>query len=50
NACDQVRCPKLKVCVVNMQGLPLCTCPSMYLCRGVKAREVCGTDGQTYES
>ncbi|BFZ07124.1 hypothetical protein BsWGS_10163 [Bradybaena similaris] len=50
NACDQVRCPKLKVCVVNMQGLPLCTCPSMYVCRGVKTRQVCGTDGQTYES
>uniref|UniRef100_A0A0B7B2P8 Kazal-like domain-containing protein n=1 Tax=Arion vulgaris TaxID=1028688 RepID=A0A0B7B2P8_9EUPU len=50
NACDQVKCPKLKVCVVNMQGLPLCTCPNMYVCRGVKKRDVCGTDGQTYES
>uniref|UniRef100_A0A0B7AQU4 Kazal-like domain-containing protein n=1 Tax=Arion vulgaris TaxID=1028688 RepID=A0A0B7AQU4_9EUPU len=50
NACDQVKCPKLKVCVVNMQGLPLCTCPNMFVCRGIKKREICGTDGRTYPS
>ncbi|BFZ11720.1 hypothetical protein BsWGS_14759 [Bradybaena similaris] len=50
DACDQVKCPKLKVCVVNMQGLPLCTCPNPFVCRGIKKREVCGTDGRTYTS
>nr|KAG5714512.1 hypothetical protein BaRGS_006958 [Batillaria attramentaria] len=33
-----------------MQGLPLCTCPSQYICRRRKQRAVCGTDGITYES
>ena len=35
----------------NVQGLPLCTCPSTYICRSRKRqRPVCGTDGVTYES
>ncbi|CAL1536927.1 unnamed protein product [Lymnaea stagnalis] len=49
-ACDQVQCPKMKVCVENMQGLPLCTCPGAYVCRNAKRRDVCGTDGKTYPS
>ncbi|KAH9491424.1 hypothetical protein Btru_032144 [Bulinus truncatus] len=40
----------MKVCVENMQRLPLCTCPSTYVCRRAKRREVCGTDGKTYPS
>lgn len=50
NACEQVDCPKFKVCVENMQGVPLCTCPSEFVCRRNKKREVCGTDGKTYPS
>uniref|UniRef100_A0A2C9L1X3 Kazal-like domain-containing protein n=1 Tax=Biomphalaria glabrata TaxID=6526 RepID=A0A2C9L1X3_BIOGL len=49
-ACNQVQCPRMKVCVENMQRLPLCTCPSTYVCRRAKKREVCGTDGKTYPS
>ncbi|XP_071080475.1 insulin-like growth factor-binding protein-related protein 1 [Haliotis cracherodii] len=49
-ACEQVKCPKFKVCVENMQGLPLCTCPSDYICRSRRQREVCGTDNITYTS
>lgn len=33
----------------NMQGLPLCTCPNPFVCRG-RRRQVCGQDGITYES
>ncbi|PVD26007.1 hypothetical protein C0Q70_13675 [Pomacea canaliculata] len=50
SACKQVECPKFKVCVENMQGLPLCTCPSEYICRRRRQRPLCGTDGRTYSS
>ena len=49
-ACEQVRCPRFKVCMENMQGLPLCTCPNILLCKRRKLREVCGKDGTTYQS
>lgn len=48
-ACKQVKCPRFKVCMENMQGLPLCTCPNPFVCRG-RRRHVCGKDGTTYES
>lgn len=48
-ACKQVNCPRFKVCMENMQGLPLCTCPNPFVCRG-RRRQVCGQDGTTYES
>lgn len=48
-ACKQVTCPRFKVCMENMQGLPLCTCPNPFVCRG-RRRHVCGKDGTTYES
>ncbi|XP_076464676.1 follistatin-like [Babylonia areolata] len=52
NACAKVKCPKFKVCVENMQGLPLCTCPGSFICKQRRSRQrpVCGTDGNTYES
>ncbi|KAK7103340.1 agrin-like [Littorina saxatilis] len=51
SACAQVKCPKFKVCMENVQSLPLCTCPSTYICRTRKrARPVCGSDDVTYES
>lgn len=48
-ACEQVKCPKLKVCMENMQGLPLCTCPNLFICRRSN-KQVCGSDGNTYQS
>ncbi|XP_052106195.1 follistatin-like [Mytilus californianus] len=48
-ACKQVSCPRFKVCMENMQGLPLCTCPNPFVCKG-RRRHVCGKDGNTYES
>ncbi|XP_052831865.1 agrin [Octopus bimaculoides] len=49
NACEKVKCPKFKVCKINLQGLPLCSCPSIYMCRR-RRREVCGDDFTTYKS
>ncbi|RUS80282.1 hypothetical protein EGW08_011966 [Elysia chlorotica] len=48
--CGKVECPRFQVCVANMQGLPLCKCPSEFLCRSNRKRAICGTDGITYES
>uniref|UniRef100_A0A8W8HT72 Kazal-like domain-containing protein n=1 Tax=Magallana gigas TaxID=29159 RepID=A0A8W8HT72_MAGGI len=48
-ACEQVKCPKMKVCMENMQGLPLCTCPNLFICRRSN-KQVCGSDDNTYQS
>lgn len=48
--CGKVKCPRFQVCVANMQGLPLCKCPSEFLCRSNRKRAICGTDGITYDS
>ncbi|KAL4237404.1 Sesquiterpene synthase Agr1 [Mactra antiquata] len=58
NPCEQRKCPKFKVCMINVQGLPICTCPSAFVCKrggstkgkSTKDETVCGTDGKTYES
>ncbi|XP_074657180.1 uncharacterized protein LOC141910341 [Tubulanus polymorphus] len=55
HACEGISCPKRKVCMLNIQGLPTCRCPSIFSCpkgaaiaRGKKA--VCGMDGITYKT
>ena len=61
DACQERQCPKFKVCIINIQGLPICTCPSKFVCdpkRAKKAKKpdkngdttICGSDGTTYES
>jgi len=50
NPCDKVQCPKFKVCTRNIQGVPLCGCPGVFMCRKMKKKKVCGTNGVTYES
>ncbi|XP_052766189.1 follistatin-like [Mya arenaria] len=59
DVCEKRQCPKFKVCAINVQGLPICTCPSEYICRRRRANRnkrgkdeptVCGTNGVTYES
>lgn len=56
NPCEQRSCPKYKVCMINVQGLPICTCPSTFVCKshgknrkGIPSK-VCGNDGLTYDS
>lgn len=52
--CEKRRCPKFKVCMKNVQGLPICACPSSFVCKNHgnrgKSEEICGSDGQTYDS
>ncbi|KAH3854832.1 SPARC-like [Dreissena polymorpha] len=59
-ACLRRRCPRFKMCVVNQQGLPICTCSSEFICQRRQTRRnnrnkeglvaICGTDGVTYPS
>jgi len=50
NACRSTRCPRYKVCLLNIQGLPMCRCPSVYHCRGFERRPVCTVDGRSYRN
>ena len=58
DACDQIACPKFRVCMINSQGLPICTCPSVNICESGRKKDkkqkdemiVCGNDGVTYKS
>jgi len=50
NACRTMRCPRYRVCLLNIQGLPMCRCPSVYQCRGVERRPVCTVDGRSYRN
>lgn len=62
DACQQRQCPRFKVCTINIQGLPICTCPSKLVCDGNKRRNqnnnnndgddalICGSDHVTYKS
>ena len=50
NACRTMQCPRHKVCLLNIQGLPMCRCPTVYHCRGLERRPVCTVDGRTYRN
>ena len=50
NACRTMQCPRHKVCLLNIQGLPMCRCPSVYHCRGLERRPLCTVDGHTYRN
>lgn len=50
NACRMTQCPRHKVCLLNIQGLPMCRCPSVYHCRGLERRPVCTVDGRSYRN
>lgn len=50
SGCASVQCPRMQICVHNIQGLPLCRCPSVYHCRQFKRKPVCGRDGNTYKN
>jgi len=45
-----MQCPRHKVCLLNIQGLPMCRCPSVYHCRGLERRPVCTVSGRTYRN
>ena len=48
--CSEIKCTKGKICVLNIQMIPICRCPSPFMCPKRKDKEVCGKDGVTYRS
>ena len=50
NPCEQITCPRRELCVLNIQGLPVCRCPSVYHCQNVPRRKVCSEDEETFLS
>lgn len=53
DVCKTITCPKMKICIPNIQGIPMCRCPSRLSCprRPVRPlKRLCGTDGHTYRS
>ena len=50
NVCDSIRCPRGRVCLLNIQGLPMCRCPSVFQCRRLPDRPVCSTDGRHFKN
>lgn len=50
-ACSKIECPDYQMCVLNIQGIPMCRCPSTLYCkRQSRGRKVCGGDGVLYKS
>ncbi|XP_064622430.1 agrin-like [Lineus longissimus] len=47
--CSKVKCPRGQMCVLNIQDLPVCRCPSKLSCPR-KQRKFCGKNGVTYKS
>ena len=56
--CKKIQCPRNKLCLLNIQNIPMCRCPSAYYCRRHQASSIrkdgdshlCGRDGKTYRS
>lgn len=48
--CSKIECNRLQTCTVNIQGIPMCRCPSTFYCRKRSRRDVCAEDGKTYRS
>ncbi|KAI0208055.1 hypothetical protein LSAT2_007287 [Lamellibrachia satsuma] len=50
-ACNKIECPDYQMCVLNIQGIPMCRCPSSLYCkRQSRGRKVCGGDDVLYKS
>lgn len=50
SVCDSIRCPRGRICLLNIQGLPMCRCPSVFHCRRLPERPVCSMDGRTFKN
>lgn len=50
--CKNIECHKQQFCMLNIQNLPVCRCPSRFYCRRSQPRRsvVCGDDGVTYHN
>lgn len=49
-SCASVKCGHQQQCFLNVQGLPICRCPSAFICKRQPKNEICGRDGVTYHS
>lgn len=49
-ACAKITCPKFQVCMLNIQGIPMCRCPTKFWCMKGERNPVCGEDDVTYKS
>ena len=38
------------MCILNIQGLPICRCPTVYYCKTRPRRKVCSSDNETFTS
>ncbi|CAH1790970.1 unnamed protein product [Owenia fusiformis] len=47
--CQSIKCGSGKVCMLNIQGLPVCRCLPVISC-SKRRKEVCGHDGKTYRT
>ena len=56
--CEDIQCPRSKICLLNIQNIPICRCPSAYFCRRQHIKgyrkdgdsHLCGRDGKTYRN
>ena len=56
--CEDIQCPRNKICLLNIQNIPICRCPSAYYCRRQHLKgfrkegdsHLCGRDGKTYRN
>lgn len=49
-ACDKMVCPRNKVCILNIQGIPMCRCPNIYSCKVADKGPICSTDNKTFKN
>ena len=49
-ACEKIQCPRQQICLLNIQGIAVCRCPSSIYCRNRPRKSVCSEEGTTYRS
>ena len=50
NSCKSVTCPRNEICIVNIQSIPMCRCPTPFWCKHGVRRPLCSEEGVTYKS
>lgn len=50
NSCDLITCTRNEVCIINIQNIPMCRCPTLYWCRQAERKPLCSESGVTYKS
>ncbi|ESN96198.1 hypothetical protein HELRODRAFT_163239 [Helobdella robusta] len=50
NPCADIKCSKFEECYINMQRLPICKCPNVYMCSILPKEYVCSVDGNSFKN